>query len=184
MELKNKKGFTIIELLIVITMIGILIVLAGSLSSKFAARRNIDYMAHKVSSYLNLVKIQSTRNGVEYRTVFNFNVAGSYMSFITERGDSNRNSSNWIETASETLGMSTDYDIIPAASDIIFRFTPTSSITNNNEQILTIKPSNEDSKIDRCAIIGVSNFGRIRTIMGRWDFDTSTCKNISDNQES
>ena len=44
MELKNKKGFTIIELLIVITMIGILIVLAGSLSSKFAARRNIDYM--------------------------------------------------------------------------------------------------------------------------------------------
>lgn len=184
MELKNKKGFTIVENLIVVGMIAILIILGGSLSSKFITRRNIDNMAHKVSSYLNLVKIQSSRNGVEYRTVFNFDDEKHLMSFRTERGDSNRNSLNWVETASETLGMKVDYDIIPSASDVTFRFTPTSSLTNNNEQILTIKPHNEDTNIDKCAIIGVSNFGRIRTIIGRWDFGTSTCKNISDDQES
>jgi len=184
MKLRDKKGFTIIESLIVVALIAVLLILGGNLSGKFASRRNMDNMAHKVASYLNLIKIQSSRNGVEYRTVLNFNDETSIMSFKTERGDSNRNSLNWVETASETLGMVADYSIIPSASDVIFRFTPTSSPTNNNEQILTIKPTSEDSKIDKCAVIGVSNFGRIRTIIGRWDFDSSNCKNIKDKQES
>lgn len=184
MRLTNKKGFTVIETLIVVAIIGILLAMASSLSSKFATRRSIDNMAHKVTSNLNLVKIQSSRNGVEYRTVLNFDDDEKEMSFTTERGDSNRNSTNWFETASETVGMKTDYSIIPSASDVIFRFTPTSSITNNNEQLITIKPENADTNIDKCAIIGVTNFGRIRTIIGRWDFEAESCKNISDLQEN
>jgi len=183
MSLKNDKGFSIIEVLIVITIISVLLAMGGSISSKFATRRSIDNVAHKVSSYLNLVKLQAVRNGVEYRTVLNFDDTESEISFKTERGDSNRNSSNWTETSSEVLKMTNNYEIIPTGADISFSFSPSSTVSFDNGQTLTIKPKSE-SNIIKCAIVAVNNFGRIRTILGRWDFVSTTCKPIFDKQES
>jgi len=183
MSLKNHKGFTIIEALVVTAFIGVILVLAGGITSKFGTRRSIDNVAHKVGSYLNLVKLQAVRNGVEYRTILNFNDTDNEISFKTERGDSNRNSTIFIETSSEILKMSKYYEIIPTATDINFTFSPSSAVSFNGGQILTIKPKN-DSNIIRCAVVAVTNFGRIRTVLGRWDFVSSTCKSISDKQES
>ena len=58
---KEKNGFTVIETFIVIAIISLLLYMGGTISSKFALRRGIDDTANRITSELNLIKLQAAR---------------------------------------------------------------------------------------------------------------------------
>ncbi len=69
-KLKEKAGFSIIEVLVVVSVVAIVIAIgASSFSSKFAVRRSVDDLSNNIGSTLQLIKLQSARNGAEYRIV-------------------------------------------------------------------------------------------------------------------
>lgn len=121
---KGQSGFTIVEILVVMSVMVIVLALGSSfLSGMSVLRRSVDETTNNISSLLQIGKLRSSRDGVEYRVVFagcgNVDDSdadcpvcaslGSYEEYqegddtITvtfERGDSNRGSTTWcIESA-------------------------------------------------------------------------------------
>lgn len=182
----KNKGFNVIELLIIAGVVSILVVMAGALSSKFADRRSVDSLAHKITSNLNLVKLQSSRNGVEYQAVINFNDTEKKLTMTTQMGDSNRNSTTFETQYTEEINVFEEYEIVNSDGDtdvdIVFNFNPNNTLGSASGRV-EIKPVSADARVLKCAEIVVSPFGRIRTIFGRWDFGTSECRPIFDEQE-
>jgi len=181
---KNKKqqGFTIIETLLVVGVLAILLGLAGGMSSKFAARRSIDDTANRITSELNLIKLQAARDGVQYRTTLNFDADDSNITIEKKRGDSNRSSSFnvLVPISTEVYGIKDDY--ILDNNQYILDFNPNGTAVI--AQTLVIRPEDEGASISKCARIQVTQFGVIRTAIGRWKFETDTCDLIYDIQET
>jgi len=73
-KFNNHHGFTIIEVLVVTGIMVILIVIGGGISSNFGLRRSVDDIANKITSELNLIKLQAARDGVQYRSTLNYSV--------------------------------------------------------------------------------------------------------------
>lgn len=179
--LKQKKGFTLIEALLVASIIGIVVIMAGGLSSKFALRRSVDDLAYRITSTFNLVKLQASRNGVEYQANLNYDGTGNKLTIETKRGDSNRFSdfSTISPESSQEISVMSDYEIILSSTNTI-EFNPNQTVGGSGT--IEIRPKTANSSVTKCGVIVVSPFGRIRTVIGRWDFTTNECKAIVDEQ--
>ncbi len=175
-----KNGFTLLELLVVVAVISIVVIMAGSLSSVFALRRDVDDVSYRIASTLNLVKLQALREGVEFRAQFTYNSENNTLSITTFRGDSNRNSSIFTQLATQQISLINDYEMTPTTTSI--EFNP--NFTAGGAGSIQIKPiSDSSTKVKKCGNIVVSPFGRIRTIIGNWDTGSEECKPIIDEQE-
>lgn len=122
---------TIIEALIVATVISLLAGIAGLMVSRFTVSRSINDITRNISSTLQMAKLKSARDGVEYRAVFSqcddiddtdpdCKFCNSYTDFapgddtltITlERGNSNRGSDKWCIVSSQTKKMSANFNL-------------------------------------------------------------------------
>ena len=188
---KENKGFSIIELIIVVGVISILVVIGGSISSKFMDRRAIDKITNNISTSLNLAKIQAARHGVEYETVIEYDSDKKEINIKTYRGSSNTGTdfsdSGQYEIISDTtFNIMQDYTILPSdESTFTYHFNPNGT---SSALSLTLKPIDSDTNIKKCGRIVLSTFGRVRTRIGNWDHDESdpdtACKAIGDDQAS
>jgi len=187
LDRKKHHGFTIIEILVVAGIMAILIVIGGGISSTFALRRSVDDIANKITSELNLVKLQAARDGVQYRSTINYSVVDGTARFVSlesTRGDSNRTSSFDVDDfldpiSTKTYQIMSDY--LMDQEEYIIDFNPNGTAVQ--EQNIVLRPVDEDSTVSKCATIQVTQFGIIRTLIGRWDFDTDVCNPIYDKQE-
>ena len=122
---------TIIEALIVAGVISLLAGIAGLMVSRFNTSRTINDIARNISATLQMAKLKSARDGVEYRAVFsrcddiddtdpNCKFCNSYNDFalgddaltITlERGNSNRGSDKWCIVSSQTKKMNKNFNL-------------------------------------------------------------------------
>ncbi|HON57955.1 MAG TPA: type II secretion system protein [Smithella sp.] len=67
----NEKGFTLIEILIVLSVIAILLVVANSMFSSFARNRNLKEAAGALMSDIKLAKQKAMSEGVAYTITIN-----------------------------------------------------------------------------------------------------------------
>lgn len=177
----RENGFTIVEALVVASIIAIVIVMAGSLSSKFAMSRGVDDLAHRITSTFNLIRLQASRNGVEYQANLTYDNTNNKLTIETKRGDSNRFSdfSSISADTSQELSVMEDYSVIFSNTSTI-EFNPNQTV--GGAGTIEIRPNTADSTITKCGVIVINPFGRIRTIIGRWDFTSNECKAIYDKQ--
>ena len=207
--IKNEDGYNLIEILVVVGIMMAIIVIAGSMSSKFAARRSVDNMTRNISSTLQVAKLNSLRQGVEYRAVLascgqldntdpdcpvcdtynDYNPGDDTITITIERGDSNRGSANWCVASSQTRkiqqGMALDLENIPESDPLRLNFNPNGSLVDETGAILAqqidigVEPTT-DAKIKRCGGITVTPFGRIGIVEGNWD--GTNCNPIGGNE--
>ncbi|MGH7885029.1 MAG: pilus assembly FimT family protein [Thermodesulfobacteriota bacterium] len=184
MNIKNEKGFNIIELLVVASVISVLVVIGGAISSQFFLRRSVDNITNTITSQINLVKLRASREGVEYRATLTYTPLNNTLQIVTTRGDSNRNA-NFVaanEFSSANYKILNDYAITPVNS--VITFSPTGNLNTANTVTIfpDVPPAN--ANIDKCGNINVSTLGRISTTVGRWDFaNPGQCVGIGDTQE-
>lgn len=178
---KNKKGFTVIEALVVAGVIAVIVVMAGSLSSKFIVRRSVDDLAHRITSTFNLVRLQASRNGVEYQAILDYDEDENKLTIQTKRGDSNRFSDfdSISPISTQSISVMTDYEIILSSADTV-EFNPNQTVGGAGS--IEIRPKSAESYVTKCGRIVINPFGRIRTVIGRWNFTTNQCDAIVDEQ--
>lgn len=200
-SLKSERGFTVLEVLLVAGIASLLIVLAGSIAVQYAQRRSIDQITFKLSSSLNLAKMQAARHGVEYQTVCDYDAGTNIIDVEIQRGSSNVNTDfapanediTWevMDNQSTEIEMRGDYIIMPGGdAQIPFHFNPNGTHEDApplpglppvlGAQTVTIAPT-ALSRIKKCGEITVTAFGRISTIIGNWD--GVLCNPIEDQQQ-
>ncbi|MGI9534381.1 MAG: pilus assembly FimT family protein [Thermodesulfobacteriota bacterium] len=179
--LKKKKGYTVIEVMIVAGVMALLVVMAGSLSGTFALRRTVDDIANRITSELNITKLKASRDGVQYRTLINFDSTEHKINIKSVRGDSNRTATFDPDdpVTEQEIKIMADYEIIPSSGDIEIDFNPNGTATTTTS--LAMRPLDADNRVAKCANITVSRFGQISTLIGKWD--GTDCKPIFDKQE-
>ncbi len=175
MLIKNKKqeGFTVVELLVVVVTLAIVVTLAGAFSIKAGYRRAVDSVTTRVANNLQLTKLQAARNGVEYRT--RFVQSGMELQLITERGDSNVDSTVWTSNLNSVVSLKLDNSVVISTMPSFYEFNPNGTATPSADFIV-LAASGAD--VDRCGHVVVSSLGRIATIQGHWD--GIDCKQVSD----
>lgn len=201
---EKREGFSLIELLVVVTVIGVLLAVGGAISGKFASRRSVDNMTRNISSTLQLAKLNALRQGVEYRAVLarctqldnadpdcpvcdtydDYTSGDDTITITIERGDSNRGSSNWCVNSSQTrriqTGMALDLGSIPENDPLRINFNPNGTLVDSNGTILAgqidigVEPTS-NAKIKRCGGITVTPIGRIGILEGSWQEGSSVC---------
>jgi len=183
MSLRNGYAYSLIEVLIVTGVIAMTAVMGGMLASRFATSRSIDDITRNIASNLQVAKLKSIRQGVEYRAVFSScsdldgsdpacPVCNTYKKYKTgddritiaiERGDSNRGSTLWcIESTFEKRIQESMTLALPSQPS---HFNPNGT---GNAGTYRVKPS-ATSKVKKCGKVVVSPFGRIRIIQGNWN---------------
>lgn len=207
--LKKKDGFNIVELLVVLSIsVLVLYVGASSFSDSIALRRSVDELTNSIGSSINLIKIQSSRQGVEYRLVLSdctsvdssdpdceiCNTYEDYQSgdpdvvLIIERGDSNVGSGVWcmeefqrknMLTIGANLVMSANIDTGPINVSVAPSGMRSDFRNDLNVESLSVIPGG-GAKVDKCGVVELTTAGALRTIQGRWD--GSVCNAILDAQ--
>ncbi len=205
---KKERGFTIVEVLVVASvMVIILAIGASSLSSMSVFRRSVDETTSNIASLLQIGKLHSVRDGVEYRLVFaecedvdesepacprcdsyaDYSPGDESIGFTLERGDSNRGSETWCIQSSHTRKFRSD--LVFTSSDNMgeggepagFTFLPTGMrrdfLDDTDDELVTISPAS-GSRIDKCGIVSVSPSGNISVNEGKWV--DSACSPIRD----
>jgi len=208
--IKKKDGFNLIELIVLVGIMVVVIVIAGSMSGRFAQRRSVDNLNRNISSTLQIAKLNALRQGVEYRAVFadctqlnsanpdcpvcitydDFNAGDNTITIAMERGNSNRGSTNWCVESSQTrrIQQATALDLsdITQTDPLRFIFNPNGTLVDSTGAILAqqidigVNPTS-NAKIKRCGGITVTPFGRIGIIEGNWD--GAKCKPIGGDNE-
>jgi prepilin-type N-terminal cleavage/methylation domain-containing protein len=152
---KGQRGFTIVEILVVMSVMVIVLAVGSSFfSSMSVLRRSVDETTNNISSLLQIGKLRSARDGVEYRVVFagcgnvddsdadcpvcaslasyeGYQEGDDILTVTFERGDSNRGSTMWCIQSSHTRKFRSD--LVFTASDNLgeedgppsFTFLPT-----------------------------------------------------------
>jgi len=182
---KNKEeGFSLVELLVVTTIMAIIIALAGGFSYKATYRRSVDSLTTRVANTLQLTKLRAASNGVEFRT--RFVQSGNELQLITEMGDSNIDSTIWTtdqnSVTSLKIDSSVDISTMPSLFEFNFRpngtAAPFDGVFNLNvDDNLTVLAAS-GTNVDRCGKVIVSVLGRISVIQGHWD--GTNCKQVAD----
>ncbi len=207
--LNKKKGFSLIELLVVVSVTGLVLLMGATyFSGDVALRRSVDEITNSIGTSLNLAKIQSTRQGVEFRLVLaectsvdttdpDCEICNSYTDYssgdetvnlILERGDSNVGSGVWCmqTTQSKKLGSTTSNIAMSAnvaTSPLNVSFLPSGMRSDfradANVETISVVPG-AGAKVDKCGVVGVTATGGLRVIVGRWD--GTNCNAILDPQ--
>ncbi len=136
----RSDGFSLIEVLAVITVMTTVMVIGSSyFSGKFALRRSVDNITNNVASMLQLGKLRSVRDGVEYRVVFadctnvdetdpdcpictsnsdydEYQAGDENLTLILERGDSNSGSTTWCIQSTHTKRFQSDLNLVASAN--------------------------------------------------------------------
>jgi Tfp pilus assembly major pilin PilA len=122
---------TIIEALIVASVISLLAGIAGLMVSRFTVSRSINDITRNISSTLQMAKMKSARDGVEYRAVFSqcddiddtdpnckfcnnyndFALGDDTLTITLERGNSNRGSDKWCIVSSQTKKINKNFNL-------------------------------------------------------------------------
>lgn len=180
---KNKQqGFSLVELMVIVGILGVLLGLAGAFSIKAAYRRAVDSATTRVANTLQLTKMQAARNGVEFRT--RFVQSGNELQLITERGDSNVDSTVWKSNLNSLVSIKLDSSVV--ISSIMpseFKFKPNGTaypaddeFDSADDNFTVLAASGTD--VDRCGKVIISGLGRIAVIQGHWD--GSDCSQVGD----
>ncbi|HML95473.1 MAG TPA: type II secretion system protein [Thermodesulfobacteriota bacterium] len=152
---ERENGFSMVEILVVMSVMVIVLALGSSfLSGMSVLRRSVDETTNNISSLLQIGKLRSARDGVEYRVVFarcgnvddsdadchvcaspasyeGYQAGDDMLTVMFERGDSNRGSTTWCIQSSHTRKFRSD--LVFAASEnmgdeenpVSFTFLPT-----------------------------------------------------------
>jgi Tfp pilus assembly protein FimT len=172
---KNRqKGFTIVEVVVILGVIAVILALGGVFSIKASFRRNVDSVTTRVANTLQLTKLQAARNGVEFRT--RFVQSGNELQLITERGDSNIDSTVWRSNLNSLVSVKLDTSVVISTMPSFYEFKPNGT-ANPVSDFTVIASAGTD--VDRCGTVLVSSLGRIATIQGHWD--GSACSQVGDN---
>jgi len=171
-QFAKENGLNIVEVLIVAGMISMLVVIAGSMTSRFFVNRKVDNITRTISSTLQIAKLKSARRGVEYQTVISYDNSNKSLTVAMQIGDSNRGSERYTTETSQKLNVLNGVIITPSNKTI--NFNPNGTLGGSSGSV-TIRPS-DGTKIRRCGRIVVTPFGRIRVIVGNWD--GTTCRPI------
>ena len=171
---REEEGLTLIEILAVVAVMGVVIAIAGSISGEFAERRSVDRVTTAISSTLYISKLKALREGLEYQTILSYDPAGRTLTIVTQRGDSNKKSNNYVELTSQTINVRQGITVTPFNKT--YNFNPNGTLGGASGTI-TIKPE-DGSRVNRCGGIIVSPFGRIRVIQGNWNRGNSVCQPI------
>ncbi|HEX3036937.1 MAG TPA: prepilin-type N-terminal cleavage/methylation domain-containing protein [Thermodesulfobacteriota bacterium] len=163
--ISKKDGFSLIELLVIVGIIGILLAMGGIFSAKYANRRSVDRVTTTISSTLQLVKLKAGRQGLEYQAVLTYDPTAETLTVVTERGNSNRGSTNYEEETSQTIEVVDGITISP--TNRTFNFNPNGTLGGASGTINVTPTSGEDR--ERCGRVVVSPFGRISVIQGNWN---------------
>ncbi len=128
---ERQRGMTIIEALIVASVISLLAGIAGLMVSRFTVSRSINDITRNISSTLQMAKMKSARDGVEYRAVFSqcddiddtdpnckfcnnyndFALGDDTLTITLERGNSNRGSDKWCIVSSQTKKINKNFNL-------------------------------------------------------------------------
>src|SRR3972149_11315200 len=196
--IEKRDGFSIIEALVVLGVIGILVAMGGSLAANYSIRKSVDRITGDISSSLQIAKLKAARQGVEYRTLFascdldtadpNCFVCPDYTDYIAgdetltiirERGNSNIGSTSWCVESNVTgkIPSKITLDLSSLQDEPMrYSFNPDGTLGAESGTV-NINPTS-DVKGQRCGRIVVTPFGRIRAIQGNWDAASDTCKPI------
>ena len=198
--IENRDGFSIVEALVVLGVIGILVAMGGSLAANYSIRKSVDRITGDISSSLQIAKLKAGRQGVEYRTLFascaedldttdpNCFVCPDYTDYIAgdetltiirERGNSNIGSTSWCVESNVTgkIPSKITLDLSSLQDEPMrYSFNPDGTLGAESGTV-NINPTS-DVKGQRCGRIVVTPFGRIRAIQGNWDAASDTCKPI------
>lgn len=181
----KNNGYSIIELVVIIGIISAIFAITGNISSKLFLRRSVENIVFQIGSLLNQSKLQAARQGVEYQVTLNYDNINSILNVSTERGDSNINSINYQTIRTQQISIPENYIInLPRMRTThSFNFNPNNTLGGASGSIL-IRPESVPTNISKCGRIIISPFGRIRTVIGRWNFDSNLCIGIKENQET
>lgn len=130
---ERQRGMTIIEALIVASVISLFAGIAGLMVSRFNTSRTINDITRNISATLQMAKLKSARDGVEYRAVFSrcndidetdpdcrfcnddytdFDpLVDDTLTITLERGNSNRGSDKWCIVSSQTKKMNSNFNL-------------------------------------------------------------------------
>ena len=170
--ISKKDGFSLIELLVIVGIIGVLLAMGGIFSAQYANRRSVDRVTTTISSTLQFVKLKAARQGLEYRAVLTYDPTQETLTIVTLRGDSNRGSTSYQDETSQTIGVVNVVTISPTTRT--FDFNPNGTLGGASGTI-NINPTNNENG-ERCGRVVVSPFGRIRVIQGNWNSSGGSCE--------
>lgn len=189
--IEKRDGFSIIEALVVIGVIGILVAMGGSLAVNYSIRKSVDRITGDISSSIQITKLKAARQGVEYRTLFascadlditdpncfvcpsytNYSAGDKTLTIIRERGNSNNGTPDdgWCVEATirDKMPSVITLDLATLDNDPYrYVFNPNNTLGGSSGTV-DIKPTSP-GRGKRCGKIVVSPFGRIRVIQGNW----------------
>jgi Tfp pilus assembly protein FimT len=170
--MERREGLSLIELLVVMSFISILVLMAGVLSARFAARHSTDDVTRTISSTLQLIKLKASRQGVEYQAVLTFTSSKNTLTVVTQRGNSNRGtcSTCYVTETSQIINVQ-GIALSPASQT--YNFNPDGTLGAASGTIKIMPSDGVGGK--RCGKVIVSPFGRIRIIEGSWDPSANDC---------
>lgn len=183
---EKSDGFTLIELLLVMGVASALIVMGGALAGKFTKRHSTDNITRTISSSLQLIRIKSAKEGVDYLTDLTFDSSQKTLTIAIQRGNSNKGKSScttcYSPETSETIQIKdSGLSINPATQKV--DFNPNGTVVDSNGNIITqpiivtIQPTDGgDGK--RCGTVTVPPLGRISVVEGNWNSSTSSCSAV------
>ncbi len=196
--LGDRSGYSVIEVLIVAGVISLTAVMSGMLTSKFFMSRAIDDITQNITSTVQVAKMKSARQGVEYRAVFakcadldnsdldcpvcnnydDYQAGDPTVTFTIERGDSNKGSTTWCveSTQSKKVSNQMDMDLTDMSENDPYRlgFNPSGFVVDSTGtpivgvETMSIHPS-LTADVKRCGSVELSSLGRISVIQGNWD---------------
>jgi Tfp pilus assembly protein FimT len=173
---ETQRGMTIIEALIVAGVIALLAGIAGLMVSKFNASRSINDIAREISSTLQMAKMKSARDGVEYRAVFSrcdavddtdpdckfctgytdFVLGDDKLTLTLERGNSNKASTKWCIISSQAKKMNQNFNVnmtdMGETDPLRCGFGPKGFMVDQNGEPVTTDPA-PDADLEKVSML-------------------------------
>jgi prepilin-type N-terminal cleavage/methylation domain-containing protein len=187
---EGQRGMTIIEVLVVAGIISLLAGIAGIMVSRFNASRSINDIARNISSTLQMAKLKSARDGVEYRAIFSrcdsindddpnckfcesdadytdFATGDDTLTITLERGNSNRGSNKWCIVSSETKKMSNNFNLnmtdMGETNPLRCGFSPKGFMVDQNGERVTTDPAPDADEQTVSMLVTPTATSRINT---------------------